>query len=237
VDGDASLLLGTIALLTVYVVGVGGATATAIRIREAWRQRKLEEGELAPRPDREVVLTAPSLPRALARLRTVGWVAFAPALVLSLFANRSYPWVAPVVVVLMVALNAFYFTAMQNMGEQLTFTSDGFRLGAGGKMRAVRWVHVTEFTGARVGAFSGMKMSESDEWQDPRVRPNVIFYRLNRALTHSRRTFVQRLIGFTYYDGVIRNAFGVPTEQLLRVMRDWQRQALAAEPLPLRPAG
>jgi hypothetical protein len=82
-----------------------------------------------------------------------------------------------------------------------------------------------------------MKMPESDEWQDPRVRANVIFYRLNRALTPSRRTFVQRLIGFTYYDGVIRNAFGVPTDQLLRALRDWQRQALEAEPLPLRPAG
>jgi hypothetical protein len=42
-------------------------------------------------------------------------------------------------------------------------------------------------------------------------------------------------MGFTYYDGVIRNAFGVPTEQLLRAMKEWQRLALDAQDLPLRP--
>jgi len=236
VSREAILLVVTIVTLTVYVVGVGGTTATAIRIREAWRHRKVDEAELKPGGAGDVVLSAPSLPRGLARLRLVGWLAFVPALVLAVFADRGYPWVSPVVVVLMVALNAFYFTAMQNMGEQLTLTRDGFRLGAGGKSRAVRWVHVTEFTGARVGAFSGMKMPEADEWQDPRVRPNVILYRLNRALTPTRRTLFHRLIGFTYYDGTIRNAFGLPTAQLLRVLREWQQVALAAESLPLKPA-
>ena len=233
---EAILLVITIATLTVYVVGVGGTTATAIRIREAWRHRKVDAAELAPSGSGEVVLSAPSLPRGLGRLRLVGWLAFVPALVLAVFADRSYPWVSPVVVVLMVALNAFYFTAMQNMGEQLTLTRDGFRLGAGRKSRAVRWIHVTEFTGARVGAFSGVKMPEADEWQDPRVRPNVILYRLNRALTPTRRSALHRLIGFTYYDGTIRNAFGVPTPLLLRTLRDWQRVALDAESLPLNPA-
>jgi hypothetical protein len=236
VSREAVLLVITIATLTVYVVGVGGTTATAIRIREAWRHRKIDEAELAPQGAGEVVLSAPSLPRGLARLRLVGWVAFVPALVLAVFADRGYPWVSPVVVVLMVVLNAFYFTALQNMGEQLTLTRDGFRIGAGRKAKAVRWIHVTEFTGARVGAFSGMKMPEADEWQDPRVRPNVILFRLNRALTPTRRSLVHRLIGFTYYDGTIRNAFGVPTPQLLRVLRAWQQVALAAESLPLRPA-
>jgi len=236
VSREAILLVITIATLTVYVVGVGGTTATAIRIREAWRHRKVDAAELAPSGSGEVVLSAPSLPRGLGRLRLVGWLAFVPALVLAVFADRSYPWVSPVVVVLMVALNAFYFTAMQNMGEQLTLTRDGFRLGAGRKSRAVRWIHVTEFTGARVGAFSGVKMPEADEWQDPRVRPNVILYRLNRALTPTRRSLLHRLIGFTYYDGTIRNAFGVPTPLLLRTLRDWQRVALDAESLPLNPA-
>ncbi len=228
---DAILLVVTIATLTVYVIGVGGTTATAIRIREAWRHRKVDEAELAPPGAGEVVLSAPSLPRGLAGLRVVGWLAFLPALALAVFADRAYPWVTPVVVFLMVALNAFYFTAMQNMGEQLTLTRDGFRIGAGRKAKAVRWIHVTEFTGARVGAFSGVKMPEADEWQDPRVRPNVILFRLNRALTPTRRSLFHRLIGFTYYDGTIRNAFGVPTPQLLGVLRDWQRVALAAESL------
>jgi hypothetical protein len=236
VSRDAILLVVTIATLTVYVVGVGGTTATAIRIREAWRHRTVDEAQLTPRAAGEVVLSAPSLPRGITRLRWVGWLAFGPALGLAVFADRGYPWVSPVVVVLMVVLNAFYFTAMQNMGEQLTLTRDGFSVGAGGRARTVRWVHVTEFTGARVGAFSGMKMPEADEWQDPRVRPNVILYRLNRALTPTRRSLLHRLIGFTYYDGTIRNAFGVPTPKLLRVLRDWQRVALDAEPLPLKPA-
>ena len=229
------LLLLTIAMLTIYVVGVGGTTATAIRIRESWRHRKVDEGALMPRDGADVILSAPSLPRTLSRLRLVGWAAFLPALVLAVFANRDFPWVAPVVVGVMVALNAFYFTAMQNMGEQLTLNRGGFRLGAAGKARSVRWIHVTEFTGARVGAFSGTKMSEAGEWQDPKLKPNVIFFRLNRALSRSRRSLVHRLIGFSYYDGVIRNAFGVPTDQLLRALREWQRQALQAEDLPPGP--
>jgi hypothetical protein len=234
-DGSSAVLVLTIALFTVYVIGVGGTTASAIRIREAWRHRGMEAGGLEPRSAAEVVLRAPSVPRALRILRLVGWVAFAPALVLAIFADRSYPWVSPVVVLLMVAINAFYFTSMQTMGEQLTLAPDGFRLGSGSKLRQVRWIHVTELTGARVGAFSAAKMSDDGDWQDPRLKPNVIFYRLNRALTTSRRSWLHRLMGFTYYDGVIRNAFGVPTEQLLRAMKEWQRLALDAQDLPLRP--
>ena len=232
----AQLLIATIAILTVYVVGVGGTTATAIRIREAWRHRQVDEASLAPRDTGEVVLSAPALSRGLKRLRLAGWLAFAPALVLAVFADPAYTWVTPLAVVVMVALNAFYFTAMQSMGEQLTLSRDGFRVGAGRSVRSVRWVHVTVLTGARVTPFSGIKMPEADEWQDPRVRPNVILYRLNRALTPTRKSLLHRLIGFTYYDGVIRNAFGVPTAMLLRVMRDWQRRALESESLPLKPA-
>jgi hypothetical protein len=236
VSSDAVLLIVTIAFLTIYLVGVGGTTATAIRVRERFRQQKVADSELMPRPGGELVLNAPALPPPVEWLRRIGWLGFIPALVFAVFVVRDYPWVTPVAVILMVAINAFYFTAMQNMGEQLAFTPDGFRLGRGRAARFVRWIHVTELTGARVGTFSAMKMSESDEWQDPRTRPNVIFFRLNRALTPAGRTLYQRLIGFTYYDGVVRNVFGVPTDRLLRAMRDWQRQALETEKLPLRPA-
>jgi hypothetical protein len=235
VDAPAELLLLTIGVLTLYVIGVGGSTAGAIRIRERWRQRPIDAASLEPRPGREVVLSAPSLSPWLRRLRLVGWAAFPLALALAIFADRPYPWVAPLAVLLMVALNAFYFTAMQNMGEELTLAPEVFRQGPPGKTAAVRWVHVTEFTGARVGAFSATKMSEAGEWQDPRTKPNAIFYRLNRALVTPRKTALQHLLGFTYYDGIIRNAFGIPTEQLLRTLKDWQRLALEAEDLPIRP--
>jgi hypothetical protein len=134
----------------------------------------------------------------------------------------------------MVALNAFYFTAIQGLGEPLVLTRDGFRIGAPGRERSVRWIHVTELTGARVGAFKGMRMSEKGEWQDPKLVPNVIFYRLNHALVHSRKTLLQRLSGFSYYDGVIQNAFGIRTEQLLDAMRDLQRRAVEADAPPFR---
>jgi hypothetical protein len=235
VDAPAELLLLTIAMLTVYLLGIGGSTAGAIRIRERWRQRTIDAASLEPRPGREVVLSAPSLSPWLRRLRLVGWAAFPMALALAVFADQPYPWVAPLAVLLMVAINAFYFTAMQNMGEELTLAPDGFRVGPPAKTARVRWVHVTEFTGARVGAFSATKMSEAGEWQDPRTKPNVIFYRLNRALVTPRKTVLQRLLGFTYYDGIIRNAFGIPTEQLLRVLKEWQRQAFESEDLPIRP--
>ena len=234
-DPSAELLLLTIAMLTVYVLGIGGSTAGAIRIRERWRQRTIDAATLEPRPGREVVLSAPSLSPWLRRLRLVGWAGFPMALALAVFADQPYPWVAPLAVLLMVALNAFYFTAMQNMGEELALAQDAFRTGPPRKTAIVRWVHVTEFTGARVGAFSASKMSEAGEWQDPRTKPNVIFYRLNRALVTPRKTALQRLLGFTYYDGIIRNAFGIPTEQLLRTLKDWQRQALESEDLPIRP--
>lgn len=232
-DARTALLLATVAFLTVYVVGVGGTTATAIRVREAWRRRKPADPSVVPAGDVEVLLSAPALPRAVRVLRITGWVAFLPALGLAVFADPGYPWVLPVAVILMVALNAFYVTAMQNTGEQLILTADGFRLGPRGHQRSVRWIHVTELTGARVGAFSGMKMSEAGEWQDPKLKPNVILYRLNRALVDTRRTFIQRVIGFTYYDGVIRNAFGIPTDQLLQAMPVSHRRALDAEAPPL----
>ena len=50
--------------------------------------------------------------------------------------------------------------------------------------------------------------------------PNVVYYRLNHALVHSPKTLRQRWSGLAYYDGVIHNAFGIPTEQLLSAMRE-----------------
>jgi hypothetical protein len=233
-DDHAVILLVTVAFLTLYVIGVGGTTATAIRIREAWRHRQPADISPEPGPGMELTLGAPSLPTAVRRLRMVGWIAFPIALALALFANPAHPTVVPLTVVVMVALNAFYFTAMQSLGEPLTLTADGFRIGQPGHEHSVRWIHVTELIGARVGAFKGSRMSEKGEWQDPKLVPNVIFYRLNHALVKSQKTLLQRLSGFTYYDGAIRNAFGVPTEQLLSAMREWQKRAVDAEAPPFR---
>src|ERR1700688_4983524 len=146
-DARGGWLLVTVAFLTIYVVGVGGTTATAIRIREAWRRNRQIPASLIARPGVDVTLKAPSLPIAMRRLRVAGWIAFPIALVLALFANPTYPLVVPLAVVVMVGINAFYFTAMQNMGEPLTLTQDGFRIGLRGHERTVRWIHVTELMG------------------------------------------------------------------------------------------
>jgi hypothetical protein len=229
-----ALLVITVGFLTVYVIGIGGTTAAAIRVAESWRRRGRSTTDLGPRAG-EIELKAPTLPRAVRVLRIAGWVAFPIALVLALFVTRDYPWVSPVAVVVMVGINAFYFTAMQGIGENLTLRTDGFHVGGPGSGQTVRWVHVTELMGAHIGAFRGARMSEAGEWQDPNVVPNVIFYRLNRALIKPKpKTISQRWSGLTYYDGIIRNAFGVTTESLLKAMRDWQRQALEAEAPPLR---
>jgi hypothetical protein len=234
VDERAVVLLVTVAFLSVYVVGIGGTTATAIRIRENWGRRMPGGNKMDRHPGAEVMLEAPSLPPAIRLLGLIGWIAFPIALLMAIFANPAYPLVVPLTVIVMVALNAFYFTAMQSMGEPLTLTKDGFRIGASRDQRSVRWIHVTELMGARLGPFRGMRMSEKGEWQDPKLVPNVIFYRLNHALVHSPKTWTQRLSGLTYYDGVIRNAFGVPTDQLLSSMREWRRLAVEAEAPPLR---
>jgi len=226
---DRAVLLLTVALLTVYTICIGGSTAVAIGVRDAWRRRKRTIPDLDPR-NGEVVLAAPTLPRGVRTLRVAGWIAFPFALGLALFADLRYPWLAPVTVLLMVSLNAFYFTAMHGMGEQLTLTTDGFRLGA----RTVRWVHVTDFMGAHIGPFRAMRMSEGGEWQDPKTVPNVIFYRFNRALVQPKKSLADRLTGLNYFDGVIRNTFGVPTQQLMQAMRSSQRLALEAEGPPLR---
>ncbi len=228
VDGPVLLLI-TVALLTIYTAGVGGATAVAIGVRDAFRRRGRVTTSLDPRGG-DVLLSAPALPRPARLIRVAGWIAFPIALFLALFADFTYQWLAPVTVVLMVGLNAFYFTAMQGMGERLTLTADGFRLG---DRPPVRWVHLTDLMGAHVGPFKAMRMSETGEWQNPKLTPNVIFYRLNRALVQPRKNVVQRLMGLNYYDGIIRNVFGVSTEQLLQTMRSCQRVALEAEGPPI----
>jgi hypothetical protein len=233
-DERALILIVTVAFLSLYVIGIGGTTATAIRIREAFRRRKPAGITWELGPGKELNLLAPSLPLAARRLRVVGWIAFPIALVLALFANPAYPMLVPLTVVVMVALNAFYFTAMQNMGEPLTLTQDGFRTGPLGRERTVRWIHITELMGARAGAFKGTRMSEKGEWQDPKLVPNVIYYRLNHALVHAPKSLRQRWGGLAYYDGVIHNAFGVPTDQLLTAMREGQRRAIEAESPPFR---
>jgi hypothetical protein len=233
-EAQVVTLLVTVAFFSVYVIGVGGTTATAIRIREAWRRRTPAPISLDPLASVELTLPAPSLSTAMRRLRTAGWIAFPIALLLALFANRAYPMLVPLTVIVMVALNGFYFTAMQAMGEPLTLTRDGFRIGGRGNERSVPWIHVTEFSGARIGAFRGMRMSEKGEWQDPKLVPNAVLYRLNHALVHASKTWQQRLSGFSYYDGVIHNAFGIPTGDLLNAMREWQRRAIEAESPPLR---
>jgi hypothetical protein len=233
VDPQALLLL-TVALLTVYTVGLGGTTAVAIGVRDAWRRRPAPHtSDLDPKHG-EVVLAAPTLPRPARWLRAAGWVAFPIALMLALFADSAYQWLAPLTVFLMVGLNAFYFTAMQGMGDHLVLTKDGFRLGPPKAARTVRWVHVTDFMGAHIGAFRAVRMSEAGEWQDPKVVPNVIFYRLNRALVRPRKSLLQRFSGLTYFDGVIRNRFGVSTQELMKAMRAWQRVAVESEAPPLR---
>jgi hypothetical protein len=228
-----AVLLVTVALLTVYTVGIGGTTAVAIGVRDAWRRRKRSASDLDPR-NVEVVLAAPSLPPAVRWLRLAGWIAFPFALVLALFADLTYPWLAPLTVFVMVAINAFYFTAMQGMGEHLTLTKDGFRIGPPGSLRIVRWVHVTDFMGAHIGVFRAVRMSEGAEWEDPKTVPNVIFYRLNRALIRPQKSWLQRFTGLSYFDGVIRNRFGVSTQELMLAMRTWHRLALESESPPLR---
>ena len=60
---DRAVLLLTVALLTVYTIGIGGTTAVAIGVRDSWRRRKRTVPDLDPRQG-EVVLAAPSLPRS-----------------------------------------------------------------------------------------------------------------------------------------------------------------------------
>lgn len=226
---DRVVLLLTVAVLTVYVVGVGGTTATAIGVRESWRRLR----RTAQSPDlqaAEVVLNAPTLPRRLRLVRLLGWIAFPLALGLGVFANRNYPWVLPVTVIVTVALNAFYFSATRALGERLTLTKDEFRIGE----KTVRWVHVTDLVGGYMNEIRVIPMPDRAEWRDPKEpAPNVVFYRLNRALVRTRPPGLLRWSGHTYYDGIIRNHFGVATDQLLHEMRERRQKALDAEGPPL----
>src|SRR4029077_6502087 len=67
VDAKTVLVI-TVALLTVYIVGIGGTTAAAIGAWEAWRRRARGTQNLDPRLG-DVVLVAPTLPRAIRWLR------------------------------------------------------------------------------------------------------------------------------------------------------------------------
>src|ERR1700693_5921936 len=94
-DYRAAILVVTVAFLSLYLIGIGGTTATAIRIREAWRRSKLDRISWEPRPGVELSLGAPNLPIMVRRLRVIGWIAFPIALVLALFANPTYPMLEP----------------------------------------------------------------------------------------------------------------------------------------------
>src|SRR5260370_18896606 len=72
VDSGEVVLLVTVALLVVYVIGIGGATATAIRVSEAWRRRPAQVAGFGPRADGEAVLQTPALPAAFRRVPAVG---------------------------------------------------------------------------------------------------------------------------------------------------------------------
>jgi hypothetical protein len=225
---ERAVLLVTVALLSLYVIGIGGATASALGAREAWRRRQGPAIDLqAP----EVSLHAPNLPRVFRALRMAGWAAFLPALALGVFGNRLYPWVGLVTVVVMVGLNAFYFSALPWIGERLTLTADGFLWGR----RTVRWVHVTDLNAAHAGTFGGIRIVEPGAWQERGSSPNVVLFRLNRALVRPERSLLRRWSGLSYFDGMIRNAFGVPTEQLLGAMIERRRRALEAEGPLFRP--
>ena len=85
-----TVLVITVALLTVYTVGIGGTTAAAIRAWDAWRRRERRVPNLDPRRG-EVVLVAPVLPPAIRWLRIAGWTAFPLALVLALLQIHHRP--------------------------------------------------------------------------------------------------------------------------------------------------
>src|SRR2546428_13531392 len=75
-DEHAQILVVTVFFLTMYLIGIGGTTATAIRVREVWRHRKPDPISLEPRPGEKRQLVAPTLPSALRWFHRGGWVAF-----------------------------------------------------------------------------------------------------------------------------------------------------------------
>ena len=85
-------------------------------------------------------------------------------------------------------------------GRRLELDPHGFTLGEKRNARRVRWLHVTEF----------------------RADPPSIRFRLNRALVRSSH------VG--YWDGTIRNSWGVETGSLLRLLEAYRKQALESAP-------
>src|SRR5207245_10758905 len=94
VDGRELVLVITIVFLVAYVLGIGGATAAAIRVGESWRTRPGRTTPIGPKDEGDVVLAAPFLPPFPRALRMVGRAAFPCAPALGLFPTRCFPWVA-----------------------------------------------------------------------------------------------------------------------------------------------
>jgi hypothetical protein len=84
--------------------------------------------------------------------------------------------------------------------QRLELDDEGFQIGRRARARRVRWIHVTEL----------------------RADQDLIRYRANRALVRGspRR----------YWDGAIRNRWGVDTRQLLRLMQRYRERALETAP-------
>jgi hypothetical protein len=165
----------------------------------------------------------PSRPRAAG-----GWLNGAGFVALLIFTGvAAYEvqldrrWLGAVALLVVIVLSATWSFVIYASAGPLELAAEGFRLGRGPFARTVKWIHVSDFRPARI-RFPLLQLAAPDS-----ERANAVMYRLNRALTAANRPG-ERLLRLSlggYFDGFVHNAHGIPTEELIETLRDWQQRA------------
>ena len=178
-----------------------GALAMAIPMAIQFRLlSRVKTPRLPAALDRRVVLVGTTIGAWLSLLSAIGSGLLFIALMASFVAAKRCP-PAPGAVILVALVLVFLKSYVDaRTARRLEVDDEGFTLGEKRRARRVRWVHVTEL----------------------RADQDVIRYRVNRALVRGadRR----------YWDGAIRNGWGVDTRQLLRLLERYRERAMDKAP-------
>lgn len=177
-----------------------GSLLSVCALAARFRLLGVEKAALPHQPAETLVLPGSRYPRWLRLLSFAGLFSLLGALSIAL--APAPPWRPAPFVVLAVAAAVFLLHVYVDTQSvsRLELDGEGFQLGEKKSARRVKWIHLTELRNDR----------------------DLIRFRVNRALVRGAH--------WRYWDGAIRNRWGVDTRQLLRLLERYREQAMETAP-------
>jgi hypothetical protein len=177
-----------------------GSALSALALLARYRLLEVEKPTLPAEPAEKLVLQGSAYPRWLRLMSFAGLFCLLGSLSLALAPGQASR-AAPLLALAAVALVfALHLFLDARTAPRLELDDTGFKLGQRRSSRKVQWIHLTELRGDR----------------------DVIRFRVNRALVRGS--------SWRYWDGAIRNRWGVDTRQLLRLLERYRERALETAP-------